>query len=171
MLVCSNFVLRPYNDSDAAQLVAIADDPLIAKNMTDRFPHPYTLSAARDWIAYASYEQPVPLNLAIDQHGYLLGGIGLIRGTLERSHSAEVGYWLGRKYWGQGIATEALIQMTKWAFGALGIERVTLQVYEWNPASMRVAEKAGFVFEGLQRRAVKKQGQSVDVRLYAKLKD
>ena len=62
--------------------------------------------------------------------------------------TATIGYWLGEPYWGKGIATEALIAVTSYAFNNFDIERIEAGVYEWNPPSARVLEKAGYLFEG-----------------------
>ena len=88
------------------------------------------------------------LNFAIVVAGAAVGGTGLELGTDVSRRSAEVGYWLGQPFWGRGIATEALRAVTDYAFTTLDICRLEAGVFDWNPASARVLEKAGYVLEG-----------------------
>ena len=85
--------------------------------------------------------------------------------------SAEIGYWLGEPFWGRGIATAALRALTDYAFANHDIVRLDAGVFEWNPASMRVLEKVGYVLEGRLRKSVTKDGQTIDGFLYAKVLD
>lgn len=68
--------------------------------------------------------------------------------------TAEVGYWLGEPFWGQGIATTTLGALTEYAFANFDLARLEAAVYEWNPASARVLEKCGCVLEGRLRKSV-----------------
>jgi len=81
--------------------------------------------------------------------------------------SAEMGYWLGEAFWGRGIMTDAVRALTRYAIAAHGLTRVYAVPFEWNPASTRVLEKAGFVCEARMRRSVIKEGQILDSFLYA----
>ena len=81
--------------------------------------------------------------------------------------SAEIGYWLGEEYWGRGIVTEAVKVFTEWAFANFDLSRIYAGVFEWNPASARVMEKAGFEFEGRMKKAVTKEGRTGDELIYA----
>jgi RimJ/RimL family protein N-acetyltransferase len=85
--------------------------------------------------------------------------------------SAEIGYWLGEPFWGRGIITKALAAMTKYAFSNFDLIRLYAYVFETNPASMRVLEKAGYKLEGRLRKSVIKDGQILDQMVYAMLKD
>ena len=80
--------------------------------------------------------------------------------------SVELGYWLAEPYWGKGIATEAVRAMTEWGFAHLDINRIFAYVFGWNPASARVLEKAGYLYEGRMRQAVCKDGQMTDLLVY-----
>jgi RimJ/RimL family protein N-acetyltransferase len=158
---CRGFTLRSYLASDVASLVRHADNPRVAENLRDRFPHPYTEDDAYEWLAVALKQDP-ETNFAIAVDGELVGTIGLEVGDDVYSHSAEIGYWLGEDYWGRGIATEAVRALTDWAFTSLGLLRVYALVFESNPASVRVLEKAGFALEGRMRSAVVKRGRVMD---------
>ena len=82
-------------------------------------------------------------NFAIVVSGEAIGGIGLRLGTDIFRRSAEIGYWLGEPFWGRGIATEAVGAVSQYAFESFDLCRLEAGVFEWNPASMRVLEKAG----------------------------
>jgi RimJ/RimL family protein N-acetyltransferase len=81
--------------------------------------------------------------------------------------SAEIGYWLGERFWGRGIVTEALVAMTRHAIETHELTRVYAVPFAWNTASCRVLEKAGYVLEARLRRSAIKDGQIVDQLQYA----
>ena len=88
-----------------------------------------------------------------------VGGIGIELGADVFRRSAEIGYWLGEPFWGRGIATEALRAVTDYAFETFDICRLEAGVFDWNPASARVLEKAGYTLEGRARRG-RRQGRA-----------
>ena len=99
--------------------------------------------------------------------GEAIGGIGLRLGTDVFRRSAEIGYWLGEPFWGRGIATEAAAARSRqYAFEYFDLCRLEAGVFEWNPASMRVLEKAGYSREGRARLGVTKDGRTGDRVLY-----
>ena len=158
--------LRPYRRDDEPSLVRYADNRNVWRNMRDRFPYPYTAADAREWTTRVSAQAPAA-NLAIVVAGEVVGGIGVEPGTDVFRRSAEIGYWLGEPFWGRGIATEALRAMTEYAFATFDICRLEAGVFEWNPASARVLEKAGYTLEGRARLGVTKDGRTGDRLLYA----
>ena len=94
--------LRPYRSGDAKALCAVADDFDVARWMVRRFPHPYTLRDAEEWIAIAT-ANPSGQILAIEVDGAIAGGIAVEPLGAERTGTALLGYWLGRAYWGRRI--------------------------------------------------------------------
>ncbi|WP_200379548.1 GNAT family N-acetyltransferase [Rubrivivax gelatinosus] len=163
-------VLRPWRHGDAPALVRHGDDRRVWRNLTERFPHPYTAQDADSWIDYAAEPGP-SLHLAIDWQGEAVGGIGLI--ALEDpvdQHTADFGYWLGHAVWGRGLATAAARALAAHALALPRWQRLQARVYAWNPASMRVLEKAGFEREGVLRRSICKDGELTDAVLYARLR-
>jgi RimJ/RimL family protein N-acetyltransferase len=108
-------------------------------------------------------------SFAIAVEGEAVGGIGLLLLEDVYRRSAEVGYWLGRAHWGRGLATEALRGFADWAFAHYDICRLFGYVFETNPASRRVLEKAGFVLEGTLRMSVTKEKRTLDQFLYARV--
>jgi ribosomal-protein-alanine N-acetyltransferase len=165
-LICATCTVRSFRADDAASLARHANDREIWINLRDRFPHPYTLADARAWIAHAaSAEQPT--SFAIDAAAEVVGGIGLrLNEDVERT-SAEIGYWVGRSFWGRGIATDAVRAVTEHAFATHELTRVYALPFAENAASIRVLEKAGYVREGLLRRSAIKDGIVRDQMMYA----
>jgi RimJ/RimL family protein N-acetyltransferase len=158
-------VLRPWRRGDEASLAQHADNSAVSRNLKDTFPHPYTLADAEAWIG-RNVDAERLTNFAIIVDDAAVGGIGIIAGTDVDRRSAEIGYWLAEPYWGRGIATAALRAVTEWAFATFDLVRLQADVYEWNPASARVLEKAGYTLEGRQRKGVTKDGVTMDRLVY-----
>lgn len=162
-------VLRPYRANDADELPSVAGPYDVARWMTDRFPHPYTPDAALLWVNAAMGEHPTD-NYVIEVDGALAGGIGIRPHVGESAGVAEFGYWLGREYWGRGLATEAALLLAAFAFARRKLRRLEAHVFAPNIASARVLEKCGFVREAVLREAfVDREGAIVDGVLYAQL--
>jgi RimJ/RimL family protein N-acetyltransferase len=138
--------------------------------MTNRFPHPYTRKDAEHWIGTANTHPSDARHLAILLGDEIVGGAGFERLGGLNTRTAEVGYWVGKPYWGRGIATQAVRLVTGIAFGELDFVRLQARVLEWNPASCRVLEKAGYELEARLRRHGFKDGQICDIWLYALLR-
>ena len=161
--------LRPWHVSDRDRLAAIANDQRIWRNMTDVFPHPYTLDDAEHWIARCSQEPYPPYDFAIVVDS-VVGGIGTHLLTGEQKHVANIGYWLTPDVWGRGIATDALRRLTGYVFDTFPVSRLYATVFGWNPASARVLEKCGYRLEGRRRGAIVKEGQVTDLLEYGLLR-
>ena len=162
--------VRNYREEDLQHLVSQADEYDIWRNLTDQFPHPYTEEKGREWLKYATSQEPRTNFAIVDSEDGLIGGIGF-----ELEHdiyriSAEIGYWLGKDWWGQGIATRAVQALTDWAFNNFALERIQAGIFETNPASGRVLEKAGYNLEGRLRRKVIKEGEVLDLFMYSRLR-
>jgi RimJ/RimL family protein N-acetyltransferase len=96
--------------------------------------------------------------------GELIGGIGL---RVDKQHdTAELGYWIGKPYWGNGYCTEAVAAMVEFGFSQFGWRKIYAEHFSDNPASGRVLEKLGFVREGRRRKHVQRFGKIQDVELY-----
>ncbi len=161
-------VLREFRRGDEPSLVRHANNRNVWINVRDTFPFPYTPSDAKAWIRLASTDA---LNqvFAIDVDGFAVGAIGLRPGEDVHRLSAEIGYWLGEEFWNRGIATEAVKAVTEYAFETLEMVRVHAEVFEWNAASIRVLEKAGFVKEGVLQRSAIKDRKIIDQMVYARV--
>ncbi len=162
--------VRSWGHSDVASLAGYANNRNVSINLRDAFPYPYTWEHAEAWVRFTSRQQP-ETNFAIATEAEAIGGIGFRLGDDVFSGTAEVGYWLGEPFWGKGIATRALRAATDYAFAAFDLARIEAHVYEWNPASARVLEKAGYLLEGRLRKSVTKNGKTIDRLLYARVRE
>jgi len=158
--------LRPWTSEDLPSLLTYADNQKIARNLTNRFPHPYTEDDARWFIAFASDESD-KLIRAIDLHGEAIGSIGLHLQNDVFFRNAELGYWLGEPFWGKGIATEAVRQMLKLGFDYYPfINRIFARPFGSNIGSQRLLEKSGFQFEARFEGTLDKHGVVEDELVY-----
>ena len=154
-------VLVPFSLLHSDELLRATDDERITRFMTEDFPYPYTADDAVWWIAKCEAEDP-PLSFAIIIEGTLAGGIGCEPKSDIRTGTAEVGWWLTPERWGPGIAAVAVERYVEYCFDGLGLHRLEAGVFVSNTASARVAEKAGFILEGVSRDAYLKNGALVD---------
>lgn len=161
--------VRSWEARDRDAIVRHANNRKVSINLRDRFPFPYTARDARSWLDMVVDQKP-ETNFAIDVAGEAVGGIGFTPLYDVGRRSAEIGYWLGEQFWGRGIATEALIAVTEYAFANFDLCRLYAHVFEWNGASARVLEKAGYEYEGRMRKSVTKEGQTIDQLMYAVIK-
>lgn len=170
MIEAPPLIVRPWRASDLKALVRNANNRKIWLNVRDRFPHPFTAADGRAWIAIRAADTGYPHNFAIEFESGAIGGIGMEFLTDVHRLTVEIGYWLGEPFWGRGFATIALRAVSEYAFATFDLRRIQATVYEWNPASARVLEKAGYEFEGRLRNHVVKAGRVGDVLMYAKLR-
>ena len=124
-LTTARLVLRAFNSADVDDLVRLAGDFAIA-DTTLVIPHPYDRAAAEKWLAthgprFESGEEAI-LAATVSGTGELIGAIGLAIDA--RFDRAEIGYWIGKPYWGQGYCTEAAQALRDWGFTELGLNRV-----------------------------------------------
>ena len=162
--------LRPYRPADAASLARHANNRKVWLNLRDLFPHPYTVADGEAYIARVVGASPVT-RFAIDVGGEAVGGVGFQLGHDIERRSAEIGYWLGERYWGRGIMSAAVGAATAYAFRDLDLLRVFAVPFAHNLASARVLERAGYQREGTMRRSAVKDGEVLDQHLYAALRD
>lgn len=168
-IVTPRFILRPYCKRDLPSMVKHISDKAIA-GPTLTIPYPYTMKDAEDW--YRRFrnimrrKNPGRLAFAIEIDGEVVGTVGMSFDD----HKAEIGYWLGRKYWGQGIMTDVVKETTKYGFNKLGLRRMYAHVFPSNKASMRVLEKAGYKFEGILRKNIKKGDKFINEYLFARVR-
>jgi len=162
--------LRSWKTEDKPALIRNANNRKIWRNLTEIFPHPYTEADAEYWLSFAN-QATASIHLAIELDGEAVGGIGVIAGEGIACHTGHFGYWLGEAHWGKGVATAAARAMVAHAFSRSQFARLEAPVFEWNPPSMRVLEKVGFVREGVLKRNVFKDGQLVDSVMYALVRD
>jgi len=159
--------LRPYSEADIQELLPLIGTHEVAAT-TLRIAHPYTERDARAFLALAEDPDKLWLAITLRSDGRQVGGIGL-RLELQHRH-AELGYWLGVPYWGQGYATEAAREMLRYGFADLDLHRIFATHFKHNPVSGRVLKKLGMRHEGCQREHLLKWDQFVDSELYGLLR-
>jgi RimJ/RimL family protein N-acetyltransferase len=164
-LDCGNCQLRALGDGDLSAIARHANNPNVAAWLRDRFPHPYEIEDAERFLEYIE-RAPGECVAVICVGDEAVGAIGLqFRTDVERC-SAELGYWLGEPFWRRGIATAAIRAFTSWAMPRFELTRIYAEVFDENPASARVLEKAGFRRVGILRNAAIKRGEYHDYILY-----
>lgn len=161
-------VLRPWEAADKASLIANANNRRVWRNLADIFPHPYTEADADFWISFANSPSR-SINFAIEFDGVAVGGVGARAGEGIFVRTAEFGYWLGEPYWGRGITTAAAGALLEHLRHDARFARLEAPVFEWNPASMRVLDKLGFVREAVKPNSVTKDGHLIGSVLYTYL--
>lgn len=167
-LDCGVALLRPWRTEDLDSLVANASHADVARGLRDRFPYPYTGDDGRAWLARAVDESDRAWAVEVD--GNAVGGVSLHPGVDVHRHSAELGYWLGRRWWGRGLMSAIIGTFAPRAMSVFRLHRLYATVYANNPASMRVLEKAGFEREGVQKSAVVKRGELLDIVMFARVR-
>ena len=145
--------LRRFRDNDRTRLAELCNNRKIWDNLRDIIPFPYTEADAVSFISHCAQEES-PYTFAIEHKGELAGCIGLVRQTDVYRFSAEIGYWIGEPYWGKGIATHSVKLMTDYGLTKLGLIRIHAGVFDFNTASQRVLEKAGYRLECICEKSV-----------------
>jgi RimJ/RimL family protein N-acetyltransferase len=155
--------LRPFEESDVPAITAACQDPEIPR--WTAVPSPYTEADARAWLASDEEESFAVVDRV---SGELLGSIGVryLDGGI-----GEVGYWVKREARGRGIATRALGLVARWALVDKGLGRFQLRADVGNETSQRVAEKAGFVREGVLRSSLGLKGERRDAIMYSLVRE
>lgn len=161
-----NFKLRPWHKNDLNDLVHFANNPKIANNLTDAFPHPYTEKDGISFINMAANDNPT-LIFAIEVDGRAAGGIGLHQQNDLHIKNMELGYWLADIHWGKGIMSGSVKEMVEYGFKTFEINRIYARPFATNKGSQRVLQKAGFTLEGTFKDAIWKNGRHLDELIYA----
>lgn len=166
-----HLVLRPFAPSDARRVQELAGAWEIAET-TANIPHPYQDGMAEMWIsshqqAFAAGES-LSLAVTLKSDSSLVGAVGLH--FVPANHLAELGYWVGKPFWNQGYCSEAAIEVVRFGFEQMNLNRIQARHMVKNPASGRVMEKAGMKFEGILRQSLFRWGKFEDVAMYSILK-
>ncbi len=160
--------LRLPQVEDAVALAQEGDDPRVAAGLRDTFPSPYTVDGALDWVDAALAVTGPQRHWIIEARGQCAGTVSLFPGSDVLRHNCEVGYWLGYRFWGRGLATAAVAQVTAHAFAKLEAHRVYAEVFGTNVASQRVLEKCGFSLEYRLAGIGVKLGETIDIVCWGK---
>ena len=170
VLETSRLLLRPFEIGDAPEIARLAGAREIAAN-TLRIPHPYTRDHAEGFIQSCRFNaqegNSAVLAILMRENQQLCGATGLEIDWVHRR--AELGYWIGVPFWGQGYATEAAAALLGFGFSSLHLHRIFAYHFANNPASGRVLEKIGMRREGCLRQHVTKWGEFIDLVAYGML--
>lgn len=160
------FKIRPWEKSDLNNLVKYANNPDIAKNLSDQFPFPYTEENGAAFIEFATKDTLIHI-FAIEINGEAAGGIGLHPQTDIFQKNAELGYWLGEPFWGNGIITKAIQQIIEFGFATFEIDRIFARAFASNIPSQKVLKKNNFKLEARFEKTLFKNGEYLDELIYA----
>jgi ribosomal-protein-serine acetyltransferase len=164
--------LRLRADADIPALVEACQDPEIPR--WTRVPDDYTERDAREWFDAQDRKrrggEALELLIVDAETDRLLGSIGIVR--LDHDERVgELGYWLAREARGRGVATRALRLISSWAFEALPVDRISIVVQQGNEPSRRLAERAGYTYEGVLRSYTLIKGRRRDMAMYSLLRE
>ncbi|MFT4738605.1 MAG: ribosomal-protein-alanine N-acetyltransferase [Paraglaciecola sp.] len=165
----NTITIRPLRQSDTSQLIKLANNQKIVDHLLDYFPSPYRKIDALSFI-----EKSIPLDpldtFAITNDNQFVGIISLNKKEDIYRYTAELGYWVGQPYWGNGFATKAIDEITLFGFEEMGLHRIYAHVFDFNTVSMRVLEKNKYQKEAILQNGAIKKGAVVDIHLYARLR-
>jgi RimJ/RimL family protein N-acetyltransferase len=172
ILTYGNIKLRPWKKSDARPLAVIANCKEIADNLRDGFPHPYSVEDAREWLSLAiRYNSDKIKYFAIEKDGQLTGSIGFVLKENIYRKNVEIGYFVSKDHWGQGVISIALKLIVPYIFDNFDVVRLYAEPYAHNMASRRVLEKNGFTCEAVLKSYVIKNNVILDSCIYSLLRD
>lgn len=164
--------LRHFCLDDQKELAKQANHYDIAKNLRNVFPYPYTCIDALNFISFVlKRPRQYGEDFVIEVNGQLAGVIGVTFFDDIYEDNCEVGFWLGKDYWQQGIMTKALHILIEDIFNHTSIQKITAEVFADNIASQKVFLHNGFTSEALLKKHIKKDGHYKDVILFRLLKD
>jgi ribosomal-protein-alanine N-acetyltransferase len=167
ILETARLILRPFVAEDDRAIFALASDPLVAHFV--RFEAHRTIADTHAFLELVRqhYEQGeiVALAIALKDEDRLIGSCGFVSHATEE-RSAEIGYWIGRPYWGKGYATEAGSALMTHGFKQMGLARIVAKCSVENYGSQRVLAKLGMTKHGTDR-SERIKGTYPELGLYA----
>lgn len=170
-IVTRQLLLRPFTLADAPRVRELAGDFKVA-DTTGHMPHPYPEGAAEEWIRSQEEEyqatRATTFAITLRESGILIGAIAVHPSP--QNKRAEMGYWLGVSYWGNGYCTEAAHAVLAYSFETLGLNRIYASYFPRNPASGRVMQKIGMRPEGTLRQHFVRWTEPEDLVYYGILK-
>ncbi len=161
-----HFELRPFQHTDLSNLVKHANNYNIAKNLSNKFPFPYTQDHGIAFINLALSASPQEI-FAITIEDQVIGSIGVHPQLDFYCKNAEMGYWISEEYWGNGIVPAAIKLMVNYGFNTFDITRIFARTFDTNIKSQRVLEKSGFTLETTLKETFYKYGTVYDELIYA----
>ena len=164
-----NFYIRPLHKSDADSIVKYINDAQIHRNTTN-IPYPYSEKDAKTfltdspkhWSAGSAYRFGIVIN-------HEVVGCCSLEKINQKDCNAELGYWLGRPFWGQGIMSRVTKAVVAFGFNQLKLHKIIVKHQETNKSSQRIIEKLGFMYEGTERESHLRDGKWCNCRCYSLL--
>ena len=171
VLANESIKMRSFEPTDIAPVLALASASEIAENTF--VPHPYSQDAAEEFVNRVrqqwSLDEAYVFAILDRSSDAFVGAMGI---HPEGKHnSAEVGFWIGKPFWGRGLATSALRLLIRFGFQQLHLNRIEAGHLVHNAASGRVMQKADMRCEGIRRQALLHRNQYKDVVWYAILRE
>jgi len=164
--------LRRWALEDAEELAKALNNKRIQENLRDGLPYPYTVKDAEEYIIEmlnSDCESVFPFAITVQDKA--VGSIAVMRRDNIHRLIGELGYYVAESYWGKGIATLAIRDITDYVFANTDIIRIYAEPFAYNAASCRALEKAGYFLEGTLRKNAIKNGKILDMKLYALVKE
>jgi RimJ/RimL family protein N-acetyltransferase len=164
--------IREWKIEDKTELAENLNNKKVLDNLRDGLPYPYSEKNAEEYIrAMLSSDRDNTFAFAITADDKVIGSIGVFRCENIHFRTAEMGYYIGEKYWGNGYMTSAVKQICSYVFNKTDIIRIFAEPFAHNTASCRVLEKAGFSCEGIIKCGAFKNGKIIDMKMYALIKN
>jgi RimJ/RimL family protein N-acetyltransferase len=160
-----DFRLREFTIDDLDSLVRYANNFRVSKNLSNKFPYPYTRENGLFFIDLTQKDTPKQI-FAIEIQREVVGSIGVHPQADLYCRNAEIGYWLAEPYWGMGIVPKAIAQMLEYGFKTWDIDRIFAKIFGGNTGSQRVLEKTGFRLEAHFERVCIKNGEILDELIF-----
>lgn len=165
-------VLRPLQLKDAERVEELAKDYDVAKT-TLNIPHPYPAGGAKEYIQRVTEAEKngeiVCLAITQKENETFLGIINIKEDV--KHHRGELGYWIGKPYWGQGYCTEAVKALIPFSFEELKLNKLFATAFTANQGSWKVMEKSGLKYEGTLKQHVHRSGRYFDLAYYGLLRE
>ena len=167
-----NLSIRKWRIEDKSDLAINLNNLKVLNNLRDGLPYPYTEDDAEDFIQMMLSADPdSTFAFAITLDDKVIGSIGVFRKDNIHSRTAEMGYYIGEPYWGNGYMTNAIKQVCEYVLGNTDIIRIFAEPFAHNIASCRALEKAGFQYEGTLKSNAVKCGKTIDMKMYALVRE
>lgn len=170
MLTSDRIFLREFPFEDAFQIETFASDIEVAKS-TLTIPHPYPKESAKEFIRFAldaSKRGNLFIYAIVEKTTNLL--IGVINLKIYPPYNrGELGYWIGKKYWGHGYGTETAICLLQYGFEVINLHKIFAQAFSSNVGSYRIMQKIGLQYEGTLKEHVCRDGIYHDLEVYGLL--
>lgn len=171
VLETGRLILRPMTLEDARDVFLYASDPEVTRHvMWEKHRSPEDSRRFLQQVVEGYARGELLWGVVLREEHRLIGSCGYDGSWVREHRRAEIGYVLSRDCWRKGYMTEAVLEMIRYGFENMGLNRVIARCFAENRASERVMQKAGMTFEGTQREHVFVKGAYRDLKLYSMLR-